>query len=170
MRASYFAAAALAVTFSLPALSQSAAVRDAAFVKSAAMSDMYEIQASQLAQTRATSADVKTFASQMITDHTKTSDQMKAMVSGKSGMQIPTSLDQQHATMLRNLRSASGANFDHLYVQQQVQAHNQAVTLFTNEAQDGRDADLKGFAGQTLPTLQQHLASAQQLSKGGAAP
>ena len=56
---------------------------DAGFVRTAAISDMYEIQASQLAQTKATSADVKSFASRMVTDHTKTSDQMKSLLAKK---------------------------------------------------------------------------------------
>lgn len=50
--------------------SGTASVSDTSFVRQAALSDMYEIQASQLAQTKATSADVKRFASRMIADHT----------------------------------------------------------------------------------------------------
>jgi len=42
--------------------------------------------------------------------------------------------------------------------------------LFTSESQSGKDSDLKNFASQTLPALQQHLSMAQQLQKGGAAP
>jgi len=131
---------------------------------------MYEIQASQLAQTKATSADVKAFAGRMITDHTKTSDQLKSIVASRSGLKPPSSLDAKHRALLSKLRSASGANFDRIYARQQLQGHQQAVMLFTSESQNGKDAELKAFAGQTLPTLQQHLSMAQQLQKGGAAP
>src|ERR1700748_1885432 len=48
------------------------------FVKEAAMSDMTEIAASKLGQERG-NAQEKTFASQMITDHTNTSEELKSM-------------------------------------------------------------------------------------------
>ncbi|MBV8801186.1 MAG: DUF4142 domain-containing protein [Alphaproteobacteria bacterium] len=175
MRSPLLAAALLASAVAAPALAQTmasgtAAVSDATFVKKAAISDMFEIQASQLAQTKATSADVKNFASKMVTDHTKTSDQLKSIVSAKSGMKPPTTMDAQHKALLGKLKAASGANFDTLYTQQQVQAHQQAVMLFTSESQTGKDTDLKNFASQSLPTLQQHLSMAQGLQKGGGTP
>ena len=52
----------------------------------------------------------------------------------------------------------------------QLQAHQQAAMLFTSESQSGKDADLKKFASDTLPTLQRHLSIARQLQKGGATP
>ncbi|MBV9572024.1 MAG: DUF4142 domain-containing protein [Alphaproteobacteria bacterium] len=178
MRASVFAAALSATVFALPALAQTsttmssgtAPVGDASFVKAVAISDKFEIQASELAQTKATSADTKTFASRMVTDHTKTSDALKSLAANKHGLAIPTSLDAQHKAMLSRLRAAKGASFDTLYAQQQIQAHNQAVMLFTSESQNGKDADLKKFAADTLPALQEHLSMAQQLPKGGGAP
>jgi putative membrane protein len=179
MRTSLFAVALLAGALAGPATAQTmassamsgtSAASDATFVKKAAISDMYEIQASQLAQTKAASADVKTFASRMVTDHTKTSDQLKSILSGKSGLKAPTAIDAKHKGLLSKLRAASGASFDSAYAQQQLDAHQQAVTLFTGESQNGKDPDLKTFASQTLPTLQQHLSMAQTLQKGGAKP
>ena len=170
-------AALMACALALPVAAQTgstmssgtAAVSDATFVKKAAISDMYEIQASKLAQTRAASADVKTFAGKMVTDHTKTSDQLKSIVSSKSGMTLPTALDAKHKALLTKLKGASGSTFDSTYAQQQIQAHQQAVMLFTSESQHSKDADLKKFATSTLPALQQHLSMAEQLPKGGAA-
>jgi putative membrane protein len=178
MRARILATALLATAFAVPAMGQTgstmssgtAPVGDTTFVKKAAISDMYEIQAAQLAQTKATTADEKTFASRMITDHTKTTEQLKSILSSKSGMKPPAAMDAKHKALITKLKAASGASFDSLYAQQQVQAHQEAVMLFTAESQNGKDADLKTFATQTLPTLQQHLSMAQQLSKGGATP
>jgi putative membrane protein len=171
----------MASALAVPALAQgmsssstmasgTAPVSDSTFVKKAAISDMYEIQAGQLAQTKATSADVKTFAAKMVTDHTKTSDQLKSIIASKSGMKPPAAMDAMHKALFTKLKSASGANFDSAYAQQQIQAHQQAVMLFTSESQNGTDPDLKKFATDTLPALQQHLSMAQQLPKGGAKP
>jgi putative membrane protein len=55
------------------------------FVKEVAMSDMTEIAAAKVGKERG-NAQEKTFASQMITDHTKTTDELKAMASaGRQG-------------------------------------------------------------------------------------
>lgn len=166
-------AAALAVSTSVAAQTMASgthAVSDATFVKKAATSDMYEIQASQLAQSKASSADVKTFASKMIADHTKTSDQLKSIASSKPGMAPPLAMDAAHRALIAKLKAASGSAFDKAYVQQQVDAHQKAVMLFTAESNNGKDVGLKDFASQSLPTLQQHLTMAQNLEKGGAAP
>jgi putative membrane protein len=176
MRTSLFAAALLAGALAGPATARTVATSgmfaasDATFVKKAAISDMYEIQASKLAQAKAVSADVKSFASRMIADHTKSSDQLKSILSGKSGLKAPTIMDAKHKALLSKLKAASGASFDNLYAQQQLEAHQQGVTLFTGESQNGKDPDLKNFARQTLPTLQEHLSMAQTLQKGGAKP
>jgi putative membrane protein len=55
------------------------------------------------------------------------------------------------------LRNASGAEFDALYSQQQMQAHLLAVDLFRNYAQADDDVQLKRWASATLPALRQHL-------------
>ena len=55
------------------------------FVTMAANSDMLEIQSSQLASQRSDSKD-KAFAEHMIKDHTKTSNEMKSLVSINSDL------------------------------------------------------------------------------------
>jgi putative membrane protein len=142
---------------------------DTAFVKKATISDMYEIGAGHIAETKSTNADIKTFANRMITDHTKSSDELKSILSKKGHTVAPPPLDAKHKTMLNKLRGASAQDFDSLYAQQQIDAHQEAVMLFTSEQQSGTDPDIKNFAAQTLPVIQQHLSMAQQLPTGGAA-
>jgi putative membrane protein len=62
------------------------------FIKEAATSDMLEIEAAKIAQQRG-NADEKKFAEQMITDHTKTSSELKGMVPTELTPAIPKSLD-----------------------------------------------------------------------------
>lgn len=74
-------------------------------------------------------------------------------------------LDSEHQQMLQRLQSASGTEFDRMYTQQQVQAHQKAVDMFTAYSQQGENAQVKQWAAKTLPTLQQHLQRAQQLQR-----
>lgn len=145
-------------------------VSDATFVKKAAISDMYEVAAGKLAQDKATSADVKSFASQMVTAHSQTTEKLKSILASKSGLKAPAAMDGTHKALIAKLKIAKGTAFDKLYTQQQIDGHQKAVMLFTSESNNGKDADLKKFASDTLPVIQQHLSMAQNLQKGGATP
>ena len=126
------------------------------FVVAAGVSNMFEIESSRIAEQRAKNQEVKAFATQMIADHTKAGDEMKAVVQ-KIGLEAPTELDEEHNQKLATLRDEADDDFDATYVDQQVEAHEQAVALFTNYAQSGDQAELKAFAQKTLPVLQRHL-------------
>ena len=126
----------------------------------------YEIQASQLAQTKATSADVKSFASRMVTDHTKTSSELKGLVgNGKAQATVPTSLDSSHQSKLDKLKGATGKDFSSDFNSYQVSAHEDAVSLFERYANGGDNAELKNWAGKTLPALRHHLDMAKELGR-----
>ena len=138
-----------------------------AFVRAAAASDLYEMEASRLAEQRSQNAEVKRFAQRMLRDHGKTTGELKGMLGqlqGVSAQQMPTGLDQQHQALVQQLQGAQqGAEFDRVFAQQQLQSHQAAVDLFRAYAQSGDDARLKQWATQTLPSLEEHLREAQQL-------
>ncbi len=134
------------------------------FVTEAAISDMFEMQTSKLAQEK---KDPKagTFAQKMISDHTGTTDAIKAMVqSGKVKATLPTALDSSHQSKLDKLKGLSGADFEKQYRSDQVSGHKDAVSLYKRYADGGDNPDLKAFAQKTLPTLEQHQKMAQDLA------
>ncbi|WP_398472734.1 DUF4142 domain-containing protein [Tardiphaga sp.] len=134
------------------------------FVKEAALSDLIEIQTAKLAQERG-DADAKAFAAQMITDHTKTSTELKALVAGGVKAEIPAALDEAHQKKVDKLKDAKQEDFTADYASMQVSAHKDAVSLFERYAKGGEDEKLKDWAGKTLPHLQHHLEMAQNLNK-----
>jgi putative membrane protein len=135
------------------------------FVKEVAISDMFEIQASKLAQDKG-NAPEKSFASQMVTDHSKTSSELKGLVSsGKVKAELPAALDSSHQSKLDKLKGESGKDFNSDFDSMQVSAHKDAVSLFERYAKSGDNADLKNWAGKTLPALKHHLEMAQSLNK-----
>ena len=135
------------------------------FVTKVAISDMMEIQSSQLALGRQPDADTKPFAERMITDHQQTSKELKALVeSGKVKASLPTGLDAEHLKKLDDLKAKSGKEFDRAYDQMQLQAHEEAVALFSDYARNGDNPDLKAWAAKTLPHLREHLEMAKKLS------
>ena len=136
------------------------------FVKEAAMGDMYEIQAAKIALQRSHRDDVKAFAQKMIDAHTGTTGKLQGIVSADSiAVAIPTALDSRHKSMIDNLTGASDTDFDKRYIDQQEMAHNEAETLFKNYADSGDNTDLKQFAANTAPVIQQHLDMARELDR-----
>jgi putative membrane protein len=98
------------------------------FVKIAAISDMFEIQSSQLAQTKSQDAGIKAFAEKMVTDHTKTSEELKGLVSGgKVKAEIPAAMDDSHKSKLEKLKSLNGKDFDEQYADDQRAAHKEVA-------------------------------------------
>lgn len=142
-----------------------AAPSTADFVKMVAISDMYEIQTSKLAVQKGDEA-TKAFGTRMVADHTKTSSDLKDLVSkGKVKAEIPTQLDKAHESKLAKLQDKSAADFNNQYSIDQVEAHKDAVSLFERYSKNGDNAELKTWAGTTLPALQSHLKMAEDLNK-----
>lgn len=134
----------------------------AAYVAEAARSDMYEIRSSELAQAQASSPAVKDFAAQMIRDHTTSTQKVMAAVS-QSNMPPPPPppLDARRQGMLDQLKGASGAAFDRLYLQQQTMAHQEALALHQGYASKGDKAPLRTSAAGIVPVVQHHLTMLQ---------
>jgi len=140
------------------------AISMANFVKTVAISDMFEIESSQLALSKQPDDDTQPFAQKMVQDHQMTSHELKALVdSGKVKATVPTMLDTEHQKMLDDLRAKNGKDFDQAYDHIQQEAHQKAVDLFQIYSENGDNADLKQWAAKTLPHLKEHLAMAQKL-------
>ncbi len=139
------------------------------FVKKASMSNLLEIESSKLALEKAQDPEVKAFAQQMIDDHTKAGNALKAAISesGLNGLQPQTSLSEKEQEKMADLREESGEEFDEEYVELQEDAHDRAVELFEDYAEDGENAALQKFASSTLPTLKQHEDHADELDDEG---
>lgn len=164
MKQSFLFATATVLMLSGPAVSmaQQPSRTDLQFAEKAAISDQFEIQAGQLAAEKAQKAEVKALGQQMVTDHSKTSETMKALAQRKT-LALPTKLDAEHQQKLDQLKGLSGSGFDSAYVKGQLEAHQTAVALFDTQSKQGQDTDLKQFAQTTLPVLKQHLQHVQSL-------
>jgi putative membrane protein len=136
---------------------------DRKFIEKAATGGMAEVEMGKLAQQHAASDQVKQFADRMVQDHSKANDELKAIATSK-GVQLPGAPDKAAKRNLDKLGKLSGANFDREYMQHMVGDHKSTVAMFQAEAKSGKDADVKGFAGKTLPTLQEHLKMAQTVN------
>lgn len=135
------------------------------FVSQAAVSDMFEIQSSELAAQRGDDP-TKAFATQMIAAHKKTTEELKALVASGSVKETPPAqMDSAHQDKLDALKKLDGAKFNDQYQDDQVEAHEDAVSLFERYSQGADNMDLKAWALKTLPELKHHLEMAKKLAE-----
>jgi putative membrane protein len=144
------------------------AMSDQNILASIAAANESEIAAGKVAQTKATNAEVKSFASTMVQDHTamqKDGDQLATRLNIKTeGSAEADQMKQEHKAALDSLNNtAKGASFDKMYIANQVAGH-QAVLDHLQKAQgQAQSADIKTMIQQAIPKVQQHLDRARQI-------
>ncbi|HLK51086.1 MAG TPA: DUF4142 domain-containing protein [Bryobacteraceae bacterium] len=137
---------------------------DNTFITKAAQGGMAEVELGRLASQHASNDKVKQFGQRMVDDHSKANDELKKVAS-KQGATIPSALDPKDQAELDHLSKLSGAEFDRAYMQDMVKDHRMDVAEFRREANNGQDPDVKAFASKTLPTLEDHLKTAEETQK-----
>jgi putative membrane protein len=137
---------------------------DSNFVKEAAQGGLMEVQLGKLAQEKATNEKVKQFGKRMEQDHSKANEELKKIASDK-GVQLSNNLDKKHKSKVDKFAKLSGADFDKKYIDDMVSDHKEDINKFQRESEKAKDADLKKFASQSLPTLQEHLQLAESTAQ-----
>jgi putative membrane protein len=137
---------------------------DQQFLDMAAQTDMLEAHLGQMAQDLAASQDVKDYANMLISDHTGDYQQL-SVLAAKDGFTIPKGLDAAHNKMIAPFEKQKGEAFDSHYIHEMIAGHTGAIGVYTNEANDAENGDVKAYASATLPALHKHLDGAKDLAK-----
>ena len=140
---------------------------DENFVIKAANGSMAEVELGKLAVEKAGSDEVKKFGQRMVDDHRKANDELKILAQNKH-ITLPSAIDATEKALHDRLAKLSGALFDRAYIQAMLVDHRKDVSEFRMEARSGKDADVKGWAAKTLPTLEEHLKLAQNTNRAAA--
>ena len=136
----------------------------AEFMTKSASSNMMAIEASKLAQQKATNPQVKEFANMMVNDHTALGKEMRELATSKN-ITMPDSMSNDHMDHVRELNEKTGADFDKAYMDRMVSVHENDVDRFEDVAEDNNydDAEVKAMASKTLPKIRQHHERAKQI-------
>jgi putative membrane protein len=137
---------------------------DKKFVHDAAQGGLAEVELGQLATERASSDEVKKFGQRMVDDHTKAGEELKGIATSR-GVPVPQRLSTKDQMMVDHLSKLKGPQFDKEYMADMVKDHTKDIADFQSESNSGMDSDIKGFASQTLPTLQDHLRQAKNIAR-----
>jgi putative membrane protein len=137
------------------------------FVGQANLGAPFQVDSGRLAETKATSAAVRSYAHLMVTTHIPVVDALNVILKRKNITPSNTLLHGAYDTMMFTLEADHRAAFDRNYVNGQVEYQKGNAALFEQEIQNGSDPDLKEFARQTLPKIVDHLQRAEKLAADG---
>jgi len=163
-----FVAAVLAAALGIVQASIAAAqgtmpAPDWQFMLDAAHGGIAEVELGRLAAQRAASAEVRQFGQRMTTDHSAANTEL-AQLAQRKGLVLPREIDPAHRATITRLSAMSGMMFDQAYMAEMMRDHQQDAALFSREASQGQDAEVRAWAVKALPTVQQHLQLAADLN------
>jgi putative membrane protein len=135
---------------------------DEEFITKAAQGGMMEVEVGRLAQEKGSTNEIKEYGRKLEQDHSKANDQLKQIAASKN-VKLPTDVDASEKASVDKIRNLSGAEFDKAFLKMAVKDHKKDVKEFQKESTRAMDSDVKNFASTTLPTLQEHLKTAEEL-------
>lgn len=159
------AALSLMATFAVAAdkAGNQVAKDDRNFIMEAAQGGMMEVQMGKLAQQNGQSDAVKQFGKRLEDDHAKANQELTG-IAHKLGVTPPAQLDKKHQGKVDKMSKVKAQDFDRQFAKAMVDDHQHDVKAFRKQADKAKNAELKQFASQTLPTLEEHLKMAQDLA------
>ncbi|MCB5184998.1 DUF4142 domain-containing protein [Methylobacillus gramineus] len=137
--------------------------KDNSYLKDMAGLNLLQVEASELAAVKSSNDKVKAFARQLIKERHELTQQLKAFADKKQ-TNLPDEPSLIQKARYRVLSAKDGAEFDQAYAKTMgVKVQQDTVHLFSKAASRAEDPDLKRFALQHLPALENHLQQAREL-------
>ncbi len=130
-------------------------------IRNAAEASMAQLEYSRVAQQRASSEDVKTFANQVVERRTKMLDELKDFAS-RHQIDLPKQVSSKDRKEVDRLSGLSGPEFDKEYLQAIDREQSHRIAAWQNIEQKTSNPDLKQFASVILPRLQEQQAMVRQ--------
>ena len=139
---------------------------DTYFVTQTSLGTPFQTDSGRIAQQQGGTEAIRSYAELMVSSHLAVNDALEAVMQQKAPVPPPTLLKAAYGSLISTLAVGKGSRFDVAYVRGQVAYQQANASLYQYEIDHGTDADLKAFALQTLPKIQDHLERALALELG----
>ena len=138
---------------------------DTYFVTQTSLGTPFQTDAGRIAQDEGGTPAIRDYAQLMVSSHIAVNDALEDVLKPKAPVPPPTLLKAAYGTIVSNLAADKGPRFDSDYVLGQVAYQKANTALYQYEIDNGTDPDLKAFAAQTLPKIEDHLERALKLQQ-----
>jgi putative membrane protein len=136
---------------------------DTKFIKQTGESGMAEVKIATLGTQKAERADVKDFATMLVTDHTKLNEELAALALSKK-VDISAVISADASDAFKNLEQETGKDFDKAFLSHMERSHKKSIDNFEAIEKDAADSELKAWVSKTLPSLRMHLEKVKELA------
>jgi putative membrane protein len=140
------------------------------YLSTAGSSDQFEIQSGQLAQSMSQNPGVRQIGQMLVTDHTASTQQLMAAAQSAGVTAPPPAMLPEHQALLQQIQSTPPGQFDMVFRDVQIQAHQQALALHQAYASGGDTPALRTAAAGIVPVVQNHLNMLQSLQVSAGPP
>ena len=131
--------------------------------------NLSEIDSAELAKEKASSEEVRTFASRLLNDHAamlQETRQLAQQINVDPQMPVLASMvGKWHQETMEELRRMSGAEFDHTYLKYQITMHEQAIDLVQHTADTVHDRRLHHHLKGARQDLLTHVSTASPIER-----
>lgn len=139
------------------------------FAMKAAEGGMLEVKLAQLAQQKSQNQEVKQLAQQIEQDHTQANQQLMQVAKQKN-IDLPAELKGECQETYQAFQQLQGTDFDNAFLLHNVKDHLKDIMMFQKEAKSGTDQEIRQWAAQTLPKLQQHAQHIRTVAQSAGMP
>ena len=140
---------------------------DANVVDALTAANQGEVDYSKIAADKATNPSVKQFAQLMVKDHTAMLDAVKNLTSKLAVTPAPNDkvndLIKENQKDINDLNGKTGKDFDHEFMEEQVDMHQETLDLLNDLDSKTTNADLKAAIAEAKPKVQAHLDQAKSI-------
>jgi putative membrane protein len=137
---------------------------DRDFVMMTSLSNNAEVMAGQVAATKGTSAMVKMYGQQMVSEHSTAQTDLRSRASAV-GLSAPDTIDAEHKAKMMYLNSLNGYSFDTAYINSQVVDHAKTLTIFNMEISNGSNESIRSYATNNVGHIQMHFTKADSIRR-----
>ncbi len=136
---------------------------DKGFIQQAIEAGIAEVNLGRLGQSKGTNPMVKELGAMMVREHQKANEELIQLATRKGYTNVLDRANADAQNDYEQLMKKEGADFNKAFAGQMVKDHEKTIKLFKKQAEGGEDEELRNWAAQTLPTLEQHLDHARKL-------
>lgn len=132
---------------------------DLAFVRVATENGRREVELAREALPQLKAPELKRVAEMLVSDHSSANARLSQIAEAKQWPVPPPS------TPAAPPSGSASSDFDAKWTADMIAGHERSVALYRAQATGGEDKDLRKYARETLPTIEQHLAQLKSLQK-----
>ena len=139
-------------------------MQDKKFLRDIAQGGLAEVKMGQLATTKGTTDDVKTFGSRMVADHTQMAKDLSP-IADEMGVRLPKDLSKPDQAELEKLSKLSGDDFDKEYITVMLADHRNDLRAFRQESMATNDTALHAEIDKSAAVVREHMGMIVKLAK-----